>query len=533
LLDRRQLIERAICDAQHVLLFYKGHLNGMAPIARLPPELLSEVFLHLVRRAFEEIAASYYVSSGGSRFYKWIAITHVCNAWRAVALNTPRLWGHIVLTRSPVFAEVFKRSKKAPLLVLAPVPSFARQTAALLHTIMLEPSRLQDLRLLAPAHIVRATCQKLTGSLPLLENLVLADHSFAIEGDTDEPYPPTSFAAPLPNLRSLEICRLVLSWSNPLLSSSITELRVIGRFDMRRWLGSFDELLHALEVMSHLQVLELVESIPTLPEDTTGLPEPQRSIALPRLRRLALTGPTLDCAFLANHLVISSYTRIFLRGHYLDQDQELLRFVQNHATRSGQLLAVHLSRAFSRTFVMKGWLTPGLWPSDPLIEVQVDAPNNNAAASRLARHALFASVRFLTIDVSHYQWIWRTVLGGFPEVRVFSVNGHPDRLLSALSVARKPKNRQELPSPMALPLLEVVQLSHVSISRPDPHGQRMFLDDLEDWLILRCNHAAPIQDLRLTDCYGVTEENVARLAQLVTSVSWDGAERFDGIEDED
>ncbi|KAI0349525.1 hypothetical protein OH77DRAFT_1431987 [Trametes cingulata] len=534
-LDRR-LVEQAISDGERYVLFFRGYLNGMALIARLPPELLSEVFLHIVRWAFEDIAASYYLSSGGSRFYTWITVSHVCRAWRAVALGTPRLWSHIVLTRSPVFVEVFKRSKKAPLVVLAPVPSLARQTAELLNHVLLEPARLQDLRLYAPAHIVRSTCKKLTGPLPLLENVILADHSYPVSGyteDSDALPPPTSFCAPLSKLRSLEICRLAMSWQNPVLSSTITELVVIGRFDMQRFLGSFDDLLGALETLSHLRVLELADSIPMLPEDTTKLPTPQRVIALPELRRLALTGPTLDCAFLVNHLSFPAHTRIFLRGYYLDADQEFLRTVQNHSARSGKLLAVRLSRAFSRTFVMKGWLTPESQSFDPFVEVQLDAPNSYNAASKLARHALFASVRVLTIDVNYYQWTWRTVLAGFPGVRTLSVHGHPDKLLSALCATRKPRNKHDhLPSQLPLPLLEVMKLSDVSISRPLPDGLT-FLHDLEDWLLLRCNHEMPITDLHLNDCYGVTKEDVARLAQIVTNVTWDGAELYDGIEEED
>jgi len=56
-----------------------------SPIHRLPPELLGNIF-SFYDHTFDTLPTS----------FAW-AVAHVCNRWRQIALNTPRLWSKIVL----------------------------------------------------------------------------------------------------------------------------------------------------------------------------------------------------------------------------------------------------------------------------------------------------------------------------------------------------------------------------------------------------------------------------------------------------
>ena len=67
------------------------------PIDRLPPEILSRIFVILVR-------ASRYASSMGDASYAWIdyplQVSSVCVRWRQIAINTPMLWSFLDIFRS-------------------------------------------------------------------------------------------------------------------------------------------------------------------------------------------------------------------------------------------------------------------------------------------------------------------------------------------------------------------------------------------------------------------------------------------------
>ncbi|TRM59865.1 hypothetical protein BD626DRAFT_539086 [Schizophyllum amplum] len=79
-------------------------LNGamLAPVRRLPAELLSDIFTLVIARK-----ASYWVDN----IYYRPAFAETCRSWRAVALTTPRLWNrmemvHGMMTgRSPIVLE--------------------------------------------------------------------------------------------------------------------------------------------------------------------------------------------------------------------------------------------------------------------------------------------------------------------------------------------------------------------------------------------------------------------------------------------
>ncbi|TFK63591.1 hypothetical protein BDN72DRAFT_729242, partial [Pluteus cervinus] len=65
----------------------QAHRNSLAPVSKLPTELLSDVFLHLVtpNSSFER-------ENGTTEPY---TITWVCRRWRHIALALPRLWAKI------------------------------------------------------------------------------------------------------------------------------------------------------------------------------------------------------------------------------------------------------------------------------------------------------------------------------------------------------------------------------------------------------------------------------------------------------
>jgi hypothetical protein len=85
----------------------KFRLNEFAPISRLPCEVLAAIFTYLSAFAWND----------GSGLLAWICVAHVCRRWREIALNYPRFWSHINLTKLTRVgvAEILSRAKMAPL----------------------------------------------------------------------------------------------------------------------------------------------------------------------------------------------------------------------------------------------------------------------------------------------------------------------------------------------------------------------------------------------------------------------------------
>ena len=104
--------------------------NLLAPISRLPPELLSTIFCYVQHAAANELEDN--IAADGLepfddpfkypwvKIKDWIKITRVCHAWREVAMNTSLLWSHLFVTRRHYkwAEECLRRSKQSSLVLL-------------------------------------------------------------------------------------------------------------------------------------------------------------------------------------------------------------------------------------------------------------------------------------------------------------------------------------------------------------------------------------------------------------------------------
>ncbi|KAL7280717.1 hypothetical protein ACG7TL_005659 [Trametes sanguinea] len=532
----RKALEDDIAVHEQAIIDLKGRLNNMTTVARLPPELLSEIFLHLAEMSYNEVGSSYHPAYVSARFYAWVTVTHVCRSWRSVALSTPRLWGHIVLTRSSIVEDVLARSKKAPLRITGYLMSSHDEKAKMLKSIMQESSRIKELRLSGPASSFRDLFPKMMEPATILETVVLSDCShgapFINANDINQPMFRPEL---LPRMRELEIRRLIFRWDSYTLSPQITRLTLSGRLDSQSLLGTFGSLLSTLDQMPNLEHLELEDAIPRLPDTTKTLPAPERTLSFPRMRRLILIGTSLDCGNLLNHINVYSGMRpkVVCRGN--NGSQELIRVFAAHVVRMDPLVTVQLSRgAYGGKLHVRGWQTL-VEPTDPnpTVELQVDALACSALASYLVRDSkMFTKARVLRADAEDHDWRWKDVFAGMPDLRELSITGDPqDQFITAVSAPHKSKKHR--PPTLVLPHLRVLKLTNTRLCSPDYDQPPEFLDRLEDWLIMRCNYNMPIDELHLTCCVNLTEEDVERLIEIVPYVKWDGIVEFESEEDDE
>jgi F-box-like len=102
------LFDKHIASLQNKIRQLSNDRNAILPISRLPVEVLSEIFLVLAALIPYEEA---------KKRPGWIAITYVCQRWRAAALGCLRLWSSISLTHlcDDWVLELLTRVRDAPM----------------------------------------------------------------------------------------------------------------------------------------------------------------------------------------------------------------------------------------------------------------------------------------------------------------------------------------------------------------------------------------------------------------------------------
>ena len=131
----------------------KRKLNQLAPISRLHPEIFSNIFCH-VRDSIIRPAPSMW-AWGCTK--DWIDLTHVCHAWRDIAINDPMLWAEIFISVEDHLEwvqEMLRRSEQCSLSILISKPpegtlSTSKAVDPILRELKDNMHRIRELRLLA------------------------------------------------------------------------------------------------------------------------------------------------------------------------------------------------------------------------------------------------------------------------------------------------------------------------------------------------------------------------------------------------
>ena len=104
----RQAIVNEINSWEAHVRGLKSRQNELAPISRLPCEVLATIFSFLPIISWNE----------GSDVLTWIYVAHVCRRWRETALSYPRFGSYINITNLTsigLIEIVLSRAKMAPL----------------------------------------------------------------------------------------------------------------------------------------------------------------------------------------------------------------------------------------------------------------------------------------------------------------------------------------------------------------------------------------------------------------------------------
>ncbi|TFK63593.1 hypothetical protein BDN72DRAFT_847461 [Pluteus cervinus] len=256
----REKIDQEVLQLKERISVLNTFRNTLAPVSGLPTEVLSEIFLHLLKdTSIFEI---------GWNPVDPVTVTRVCRRWRHTALTIPQLWATIADKRSDVPIRIdqieayIQRSRTTPLSVHLWNPSASALGACLAHI-----PRLRKLKLVGDSIDQQVVDEALAQPAPLLA---------ALELEAIILPPSDLFSGVHPNLRSLLLDKCLLPFSSgvgqSLVSSAkITRLHLIYHSPLIA-AEHFSKILISLQ---NLKELRLVASL-----DHRAIPHPQ---TLPRI----------------------------------------------------------------------------------------------------------------------------------------------------------------------------------------------------------------------------------------------------------
>ncbi|EIN08561.1 hypothetical protein PUNSTDRAFT_144100 [Punctularia strigosozonata HHB-11173 SS5] len=309
-----------ISDA-HASATRQAH-NASLPIARLPADLVSEIFTYLVHSYTPSASSSTLTQPTCSTLH--LAVAQVCAFWRAVALRTTRLWSALDLRRPALALTLLERFPHLrPSLVWAydrPLLSKPKDFAdvALWSWIFANaPSRVVELHLSAYASVMRRVLGAFKGQAPTLRHLSLRrpwNSSIAEIEDTEE-YLHDLYA---PALEHLELVKMpFVPWGCALFRSASRCLRrLVIKGEYRPKATTLTAVLDALEGMPALRELVWVGRLPEAPLLAAGgrrRKMARRVVQMPRLRRLEFGGTSAGCLTLLRHLALVKPLRAKIR----------------------------------------------------------------------------------------------------------------------------------------------------------------------------------------------------------------------------
>jgi len=498
--------------------------NILSAICRLPPEILSNIFIMY--------AYLFPPHSFGSRRYQWlgwIKITHVCRHFRYVALGCPGMWTRISFTSHALTAEMLKRSKKASLVLNITRDIDRRHLTRLFESVktaLQEIPRIEEITMEG----IEATSLKtfFTGldvEAPRLRSLRVSGIGYG----TRFQFSGTFLARGTPRLESLEIRHCYIPWSDwvsTLFSSRLSILSLKHVCGVTK--PTLSQLLHILQCMPGLKSLELA----ALSLQDIHLSE--RVVPLSRLECLYFDGWILECRSLLDSLYIPSITDLTLE----------VKLSRDAAFNTAVSLTQTLKKSYGATMQPRA-LTMACHTSDFFslsIRAQDLIPCDNVVSvsgSSLLEHRLpiapidgdvtqarleeipdmicrsfqleYLSCLDLNSVVGISEDSWLNYFARLPSLsRINMTRTKATGLFQAMD-PRESDHRSEVP----FPVLRILSLRQVDL------GYIHASHSLQNILAARAECQVKLQKLLLREVDGLDKKEVERLQCVVDHTNWD------------
>ncbi|KAA1475258.1 hypothetical protein DENSPDRAFT_417898 [Dentipellis sp. KUC8613] len=289
--------------------------NSLLPVSRIPPGTMARIFEIFSTDGDDDIFRESETRSRRSGSYgnfRWIKVSHVCRAWRAIALDDTKLWGMSIRYHPAWVAERMRSLKLTPTDVMhrGQLPYIIRPLDnRLLHTVLSELHHTPHLSLQGVAcksHLLAFSLLSCAAA-PLLESFSWDTHALLDPGNNGGNFfllPNNIFGENAPQLHRLSLREALMPPDAPL-CGRLVDLRL--SFCVQR-LASVSTCEQLLSVFDNLPMLKTLDMQVT-PEKSQGYSytfpfTTSRRVSLPDLRTFKMAGNARSCIWLLQHFAI-------------------------------------------------------------------------------------------------------------------------------------------------------------------------------------------------------------------------------------
>jgi len=289
-------------DALEVLRLVRSLKNSLAPINRIPPEVLSRIPGYCDDENDDD-------DDGDDMDQDLITLTHVCRGWRDVFTSCSSLWTRLDLKDVEKTRTYIQRSQSSPLEIFlekSDEPNYPDDAFSL---VVPHLRRLKSLAI--DADVLPDVLRHFCCQAPLLEELNI----FLYDDDYNQILDSALFGGDLSSL-----CKLTLNGAITIMHLPWNNMANLKVLNLRSWVSEYSmtRLLDFFESAPLLHTVELEGSIP----DSSDAP-PQRIVPLPYLKSLIITADTPP-SILLNHLCIPTGASLILKSNSSGDKSPLL-----------------------------------------------------------------------------------------------------------------------------------------------------------------------------------------------------------------
>jgi hypothetical protein len=559
----RRRIDQDIEEMEGAIRALRSRRNSLAAISRLPPELLSKIFVCC--------AATY---GPPHLTMDWVKVSHVSRHWRTVAIGCPYLWTTLVFARPRWVEEMLKRSKMAPLVIDARFGYMGPKSTEAVQLAMNHVSRVRELNIVSPSTSFGKLFSSVPRAAPMLQSLALSasTNHYAEPFRDNYSIPPELFSDDSSQLRRLELIDCNLDWTSHLLKG-LTHLKIHDTAPGTR--PSTPLFLDVLEQLPTLTVLDLKDALPQV-ADGSSMASYQRNVKLHSLANFHLSGSDSDCSNALSHLSVSSSATLKLSCRSTvvsDADfSSILTFVSGLWEPTAITSSAAKPHKCIRSLKIQGVSSTGwslkAWPNTVLpLSGDLDPPFidlsfqwSSTVAPGIGDKVIGETCAALpleqltSLDVSKASQMteqtWLRTFGKLAHLRSICAQGQAvHTLLSAVvaepspatgtsvsaksSTRKRSHKRRKMPPPVYFPSLLHLTIEDTSFDSgcDEEYAE---LEDLKDCLMERYERKAEVRELTLSQCHRLTSEHVDELREIVVDVVWDGLETgFTDVSEDD